>query len=440
MNSEQFKTISSFLAEKLRGSKFEGVTYIVGGAARDFVMHNDIKDIDVVVAMENGGIELANYFKDNKITDHSIVTYERFGTAMFKLDIDGFNEPIEIECVHTRREVYPDENSRDPEQEYGSIEEDCYRRDLTINALYYDIFTDEVKDFTGKGLSDIENKIIRTTTEDPDKVYTDDPLRILRTVRFAARYNWGIDESTLLSMVRNKERLSIIAKERILNEFQSMMSRGSYAYALDLMIESGIFEYVIPGVIIDDNKIEIVRAIDRQKSKPDFKNTLAAIFIMSGTAEISAREILHSQKYPNDLINDVCNTMSLAKMIDAEPDDTFESKEFVRKCMKTAGSERAMIDAVIVAALIRPAIDDVNFESEYGMAVMESRYAYDFLDALSIEKIRFTYSPTLPITGDDVKERFNRNGKDIKKTLDDAWEIFFKNPKIDKETLLSQLP
>lgn len=169
MTKEQFYKITEYIREKISGTEFEGKVFVVGGAVRDLVMGNEIKDIDLVINIDRGGIKLAEFFESQELVDGHIIVYERFGTAMFRLlEFDG----EEIECVHTRREYYPDKFSRDPMQEFGTIEEDCMRRDFTINALYYDISGGEIKDMTGHGLEDIGRHIIRTTSDEPDLILT----------------------------------------------------------------------------------------------------------------------------------------------------------------------------------------------------------------------------------------------------------------------------
>ena len=192
MKETEFKKIANYIGEIIKDSPFYLHTYIVGGSVRDLCMGNEIKDIDLVIDLENGGIEFAKYCMDKELLTHDVVLFERYGVAMF-----AFKEfPNEqIECVMTRGEKYLDRNSRNPETVFAGIEDDCIRRDLTINALYYNISTGEIVDMVG-GLKDIKNKVIRTTNENPDIVFDDDPLRICRVVRFSIRYGWDIEPKT----------------------------------------------------------------------------------------------------------------------------------------------------------------------------------------------------------------------------------------------------
>lgn len=162
MTKDEFYKIVLYLKKLIQGTKFDGKTYVVGGAVRDLYMGKDINDIDIVVELPNGGIELAEWMEENDHTCGSVVTYPTYGTAMFRLK-DFSN--VEIECVHTRKEQYKDKNSRNPETEYGTLYEDIMRRDFTCNTLLYDITNCQVLDLTGKGIEDIKNKIIRSPLE-----------------------------------------------------------------------------------------------------------------------------------------------------------------------------------------------------------------------------------------------------------------------------------
>ena len=145
MKKEKFLEITSYINEITKGSEFEGHIYAVGGSVRDLVMEKEIKDIDLVIDLPKGGVRFANFCEKNGLTG-KVVIYETYGTAMFHFK--RFPDE-EIECVMTRGEKYTDAGSRNPVTEFAPIMEDAMRRDLTINALYYNISRGEVEDLTG---------------------------------------------------------------------------------------------------------------------------------------------------------------------------------------------------------------------------------------------------------------------------------------------------
>lgn len=236
--------ITSFIKDIIKDTIYEGRVFAVGGSVRDFVMGNKIKDIDIVVDMENGGIEFAHFCMNMGLLMQYPVIFERYGVSALRFK--SFPDE-DIECVMTRGEKYPDRNSRNPETVFASIEDDCIRRDLTINALYYNISTGEIVDMVG-GLNDIENKVIRTTNENPDIVFDDDPLRVLRVVRFATRYGWEIEPKTYESMKRYVDRLEIISKERIKDEFNKILLSDNASMGIRTLCDIGAMKYIIPEV------------------------------------------------------------------------------------------------------------------------------------------------------------------------------------------------
>lgn len=176
MTLDQYIEIRHTIRDTIKGTAWENHVYVVGGCVRDELMGNEIKDVDMCVDLPGGGVHFAEWLYSNKQITCKPITYPTYGTAMFHLR--QFPD-LELECVQTRKEKYPDAKTRNPETAFGSIEEDCFRRDLTINALYRNVSTDELLDYTGRGVEDIQNHTIRTTT-DPDIIFDDDPLRILR--------------------------------------------------------------------------------------------------------------------------------------------------------------------------------------------------------------------------------------------------------------------
>lgn len=242
MNTKLYKRICAYVREKIAGTKWEGHVYTVGGCCRDMVLGAEINDVDFAVDLPGGGIEFADWLRSKRLTIGSPVKFEKYGTAMTRLKAFPHDD---IEMVQTRAEKYTDRNSRNPETAFGSLKEDCFRRDLTINALYYDISNNRFIDITGRGMNDIRNKVI-CTPSDPDNTYDDDPIRILRTIRFATRLGWELPEYIFESMKRNVHRLTIIKPERMRGEFEKILLGRNPADALNLLEKSGALKYVIP--------------------------------------------------------------------------------------------------------------------------------------------------------------------------------------------------
>lgn len=236
MTRQEYSFVIEHIKHFIANTDFEGHVFAVGGCVRDLLLGNPIKDVDLVIDMPDGGIRFAKWMQANGHTIGSVITYENYGTAMFKIQPFG----QEIECVQTRSEEYIDRTSRNPKTHFGTIQEDCMQRDFTVNALYYNISTDEILDLTGRGRNDIKEGIIRTTDNNPDVIFSDDALRQLRACRFASRYGWAIEEETFEAMKRNAYRLSTISKERISAELDKMLMCDNMVQAITLLKESGL--------------------------------------------------------------------------------------------------------------------------------------------------------------------------------------------------------
>ncbi len=225
---------------------------VAGGWVRDKLMGVQSNDIDIAIDTMDGE-EFANLIalhlgasKAHAIKANPEKT-KNISTAKAYLPLpDG--RKMEVDFAQTRKEVYTD-NSRNPIVKPGTIQDDCLRRDLTINSLFYNLKTKEVEDFSGKGISDLKNSIIRTPV-DPLTTFTDDPLRILRVIRFAAKYNGQIDPETYQAMLNPKVREAMrnkIAKERMGIEIQKMMLNKNADKAIKLLKDTGLF-----GDILED--------------------------------------------------------------------------------------------------------------------------------------------------------------------------------------------
>lgn len=245
MTTEHYHDILSYLHRLIDGTPWQGHLYAVGGCCRDEIIGCEIKDIDLAVSLPDGGIAFADWLYERGLAVKEPVRFPAFGTAMLRLT-EFPNDEIEI--VQTRAEKYTDSTSRDPTVVFGSIESDCRRRDLTINALYYDITEQRVLDILGCSVDDIEHHIIRTP-DNPDTTFDDDPVRILRAVRLAARYDWYIDPDTYRGMKANVERLSIVKKERMQAEFDKMLNGPHPVKAMDMLRDIGAMPYVMPELV-----------------------------------------------------------------------------------------------------------------------------------------------------------------------------------------------
>ena len=213
--------------------------FIIGGWVRDLYLGRKSTDMDFVV--EGSGIQLAE--KVAKSLNANLTVFKNFGTAMLHLPED--NE-FELEFVGARKESYR-RDSRKPIVEDGSIEDDQNRRDFTINAMAIELKENNKYTLIDpfNGIDDLKNKIIRTPLE-PNITFSDDPLRIMRAIRFASQLDFTISDKTFEAIKKNKERLSIISKERITGELNKIIMTNTPSIGFKLLYESGVLQIIFP--------------------------------------------------------------------------------------------------------------------------------------------------------------------------------------------------
>jgi poly(A) polymerase len=239
--------------------------YVIGGFVRDLLLKRPSKDIDIVCV--GNGIELAERVARNSGRAPHVSVFRNFGTAMLRLD------DWEVEFVGARKESYRRE-SRKPIVENGTIADDQNRRDFTINALAISLQPDtfgEVIDPFG-GLDDLRRKIIRTPL-DPEITFSDDPLRMLRAIRFASQLSFDIAPDTFDAIITHKERIEIISQERITEELNKLILSPLPSYGFKLLFHSGLLKLIFPELV----ELQGVETHDGKGHKDNFYHTLQVL-------------------------------------------------------------------------------------------------------------------------------------------------------------------
>lgn len=239
--------------------------FAVGGVVRDIFLNRHSKDIDIVVV--GSGIELATATAAHISPNLSVNVYKNFGTAQFT------HNGIMVEFVGARKESYRF-NSRKPHVEDGTLEDDLKRRDLTINALAIALNGPQKGEIIDlfSGIEDLHNKLIRTPLN-PDITFSDDPLRMLRAIRFASQLRFSIVPETFQAIIRNAYRLEIISRERIAEEFNKILLSPKPSVGISLLEQSGLLEQFLPELIA----LKGVEVIQGQKHKDNYLHTLEVV-------------------------------------------------------------------------------------------------------------------------------------------------------------------
>ena len=227
------------LRRATKGSAYEGRLYLVGGIVRDKLLHKPPEE-DIDIVLEGDAAELAEFLHHGKAAAGRPVIFARFGTAMIMV------AGRQVELVGARTESY-DAASRKPSTSPGTLLDDVLRRDFTINTLLENLHTGEILDLTGQAASDLRDKIIRTP-RNPLETFDDDPLRMLRAVRFAARLGFTIHSETYAALRDRSPRLSIVSGERVREEFVKILMTPHATQALESLRETGLLDVFAPEI------------------------------------------------------------------------------------------------------------------------------------------------------------------------------------------------
>ncbi len=265
LQSPVFQLLKKVVAER------QDEAFIIGGFVRDIVLERPVKDIDVVVIGD--GIALANAVAE-KIGNTKVKIFKTFGTAMLRF------EDWELEFVGARKESYS-EDSRKPSVSVGTLQDDQLRRDFTINAMAFSLKTDNFGELIDpfEGLDDLSKKIIKTPT-DPSITYSDDPLRMMRAIRFASQLGFSIDQKSLAAITDMCERIEIVSGERVMTELNKIIASKKPSIGFKILFQTGLLKKIFPEMV----DLHGVEERNGQKHKDNFFHTLK---VLDNVAKVS---------------------------------------------------------------------------------------------------------------------------------------------------------
>jgi tRNA nucleotidyltransferase (CCA-adding enzyme) len=240
--------------------------YVIGGFVRDILLdRNHKKDIDIVAV--GSGIELALKVSELLPNQPKVQVFKNYGTAMLRY------KEMDIEFVGARKESYT-HDSRNPLVENGTLNDDQERRDFTINAMAFSLNSDNFGDLLDpfNGITDLENKILKTPLN-PNITYSDDPLRMMRAIRFATQLNFEIESESLSSITKNKDRINIISGERIVDELNKILSSEKPSIGFLHLYQTGLLEIILPELTALNN----VEEVEGHTHKNNFYHTLEVV-------------------------------------------------------------------------------------------------------------------------------------------------------------------
>ncbi len=243
----KFEKSLHFISDKiLPDSPFYGKIFLVGGCVRDELLGERYSDLDLLINLPNGQREFVEYMcKTYPETCKGPFYYQRYGTTAMDVEID--NTTTLVECVEPHIEAYAEDGVTLLETRFCSLEEDAMRRDYTCNALSKNLSTGEVLDPTGKGIEDLKNKMLRTPAE-PNVIFRQDPVRMLRGIRFKHQKGFRLDESAWDAILLQHAEMEKAAPKRLRDELNKMLKARTFGDGINDLLECGLLTYVIPGL------------------------------------------------------------------------------------------------------------------------------------------------------------------------------------------------
>lgn len=413
--AQKDKAALDFLSKLVQNGPFKGRVYLAGGAPRDMQLGTDPKDLDVVVkGGATAGMDFAEWAAKeigNYKAGSNPVLFPTFGTAKFTLQgvtHQGHDlSDVDVESVAPRKEKYTP-GSRKPEVSVGELGDDVNRRDFTVNSLLHDLTTGETLDLTGMGKDDIKAGVVRTPL-DPDVIFGEDPLRILRAARFTAKYNWKLPVFMMRSIKKNAKSLLTISKERIHDEVNKMILTDFPYKAFRLLQILGLMEYVFPSLVNSD--------LAQMKSTPKLKKDLI-LRMVSAFSDVPPSRVqseMSALRYSTDKIRAVVMTVS------ALP-------EFKKKNGNLTDED------------LRSYATDFK---DYFPILLD--YATIYLPTFDVDGIRQRYvalsqelaTNPVPVTGADLISLGLKPGPKFKQLLGVVKSMYLKNPSTKKEEYIS---
>jgi len=462
INENNAKNAYNLIKNIIKNTKWDNRIFAAGGYVRDELLKNTSKDLDIVVNADNGGIEFAEWLaKKLKIykANSNPVVFKNFGTAKLSLKGIKYNgydlSDFEVEFVMPRGEKYTI-GSRKPEVYKSDLKQDALRRDLTVNSLFKNLTNDEILDLTGKGITDLKFGIARTPLNNPDETFKDDPLRMLRLIRFSCKYGWKLPRFMLLALKKNAQMIQHISKERVRDEFDKILISPNPDKGIRLIQWTGLSKWILPewdslvgltqnkyhNQTVDRHILSVVKNVPSHLiarliaafhdiGKADTKSVIDGevhFYLHEDIGADIAEKIMKRLKYPIDIINAVkLGIKNHMRLKGSGNEGEIISDKALRKLKFELGEHLENILDVMHA-------DNISHSDEHSMPNQIPGIRKRLSSLSDIPKNQHI---KLPVSGNDLIIIFGvRPGPIMKEILKAVEDEFFNNPDMTREEAL----
>lgn len=441
---KKVKIIIEKIRKAVEYTKYKNQVYVTGGCIRDSLLGRPINDIDIAVEAPNGAMIVAflvaareGCFKHGS----NPVTYGRCETVMLRLTNDKDLENIHIEFTQTMKKPCSNGNVVGC---YGSVEEDSKLRDLSINAIYYNISKEQLLDFNG-GLGDFHAMILRTPHK-PNQLFAQDPIKMLRIIKTSTELGWGIEKNTWFAILRNYQHIQNVAQEKITEEFAKILLSDKPSQGLSKLYYCGLMKKMLPD-IYDLNSVyespnstmtsfeHTLKVVDAVQ--PFIKNRLAALFHDVGnvvnnkyrraitqdafSADVTMSE-LFDMKFSNDIILSVGKAIRYHRAFDSCEENKTPSDKKIRKFVNNCADDLSI------------AVDLMSANNLHGVENKPKLVLNVIKRIEELNAVEEVKSIKLPIDGNTLMKELNiKGGPIVGNLLDAVKDAYLENPKITKK-------
>ena len=446
IKDEKIKKVIDKVKSAIKLTRLQNKVYVTGGCVRNSILGLPIKDVDFAVEMEGGGIILANLLAAKEkcfMMNTNPVIFPSYGTAKVCLFKDEELKNINLEFVETRKSSLGTNK-----QCFGTLEEDSKRRDLSINALYWNITDGKLYDFN-EGISDMTTRTLKTPN--PEEMFVESPIKMLRVIRFSSELGWDIEKNTWLSIMRHSNLIKKVPQETITNEITKILVSPNASIGVRKLMYCGLLQRVMPDIqdltTVYESRNPTVTAFDHTMKvldtvQPVIESRLAALYHDIGSIVTEhynksvTREVFSSEVAASDL-KTMLYSSSITKAVEKAIKYHNSFKNYADGVLPPDKKIRKFIN--LCGEHIGTTIDLMNANNLHCTYGKKKRQALDILNRMEeLDDMETAKNVKLPINGVEIIKHLglSKGSPIVGIILEKVKDAFLENPKITKKECL----